>query len=124
MSLRKNPFIPLAVIFLLSACASIPAGPEILALPGTNKSLEEFRSDDAWCRNYAVEQFGGKTPSQAANESSIRSAVAGSALGGSAGSDTSDISAEGKQKRYDFLYVQCMYSKGHRIPVLGRPVRY
>jgi uncharacterized protein YcfJ len=136
----------LAAVLLLSACATTPTGPEILALPGSGKSLEQFRSDDVVCRQYAVDQLGGKTPSQAANDSALRSAVVGTAVGavagaaigghegagagvgagtglvvGSvAGSGAADSSWTSAQKRYDFAYVQCMYAQGHRIPVLGR----
>ena len=123
---RSCPHLSLLVVLLLlGACTSIPTTPEVLALPGTGKSLEQFRNDDVECRQYAVEQVGGsKTPSQSAKQSEVRSAVAGTAVGGFTVNDATDSSSEGLRRRYDFAFVQCMYAKGHRIPVLGRPVRY
>jgi len=144
MSLHDFRYSPLAALLLLGACTSMPTGPDVLALPGSGKSFEQFRGDDGSCRQYATEQLGGKTASQAANESAVRSAVVGTAVGavagaaigghegagvgagtgllvGSvAGSGAADSSWQGMQQRYDFAYVQCMYAKGHRIPVLGR----
>lgn len=95
-----------ATLLLLAACASTPSGPDVLALPGSGKSLEQFNGDDVSCRQYALAQLGGKSPGSAASER--------------AGSGAADASWSEQQKRYDFAYVQCMYAKGHRIPVIGR----
>jgi len=47
---------PFAIIagLLVAGCASVPSGPSIQALPGSAKSAEEFRSDDAACRATAA----------------------------------------------------------------------
>ena len=148
MSLDILRLSPIAALLVLGACTSIPSGPDVLALPGSGKSFEQFRGDDFWCQHYAADQLGGKTPAQAANESATRSAVvgtvvgavAGAAIGGHegagvgagtglvvgsvAGSGAADSSAYSLQRRYDFAYVQCMYAKGHRVPVLGRALNY
>jgi hypothetical protein len=81
----------LAMSGLLSACAVVPAEPGILALPGTGKSLEQFQGDDSECRRYAADRASAP-----------------------AASTTYDA-----QRRYDFAYIQCMYSKGHKVPVSG-----
>ncbi|MBI3140229.1 MAG: hypothetical protein HYZ19_00015 [Rhodocyclales bacterium] len=136
----------LAALLLLGACTTMPSGPGMLVLPGTGKSFEQFRGDDALCRQYAHGQVGGTTPEQAQSESGVRSAavgtavgaVAGAAIDGSrgaavgagtgllvgslAGTGAADASAHGLQQRYDHAYAQCMYAKGHRIPVSGRYV--
>ena len=79
---------------LLSACGSTPVhGPGILVLPGSGKNFDQFRFDDHECRNYA------------------QSLIA-------KGSDTD--TAGSAQQRYDRAYLQCMYAKGHRIPITGR----
>jgi hypothetical protein len=39
---------------LLAACARVPSQPGIAALPGSAKNAEEFRSDDALCRQVAA----------------------------------------------------------------------
>ena len=36
---------PLALL-VLAACASVPSGPSVMALPGSNKSFDQFRSDE------------------------------------------------------------------------------
>ena len=47
---------PLAIVagLLLAACARVPSRPGILARPGTAKNADQFRSDDAVCRQAAV----------------------------------------------------------------------
>lgn len=132
----------LAGAALATACASVPTGPSIMALPGTGKSFEQFRFDDAECRDYAQFQAGG-TAQAAADNAGVRSAavgtavgaVAGAAIGGHqgagvgagtglivgsmAGSNAGYSSGYGSQQRYDHAYVQCMYAKGDKVPVSG-----
>ena len=79
-------------LVLAGACAAPPTEPGVLALPGTGKSLDEFNADDLDCRRRAA-------------------APPGAAASGS----WSD-----QQRRYDFAYIQCMYVKGHRVPVPGQ----
>ena len=77
---------PLAIVagLLLAGCATVPSAPGVMALPGSAKSADEFRSDDAACRQAA------------------------------------EIDATAmKQRRYDMIYLQCMYAKGNQIPVPG-----
>ncbi len=136
-------FVLLAVL-VLSACTSIPTGPGMLALPGTGKSFNQFRFDEADCRRYASAQVGGRTANEAAADSGVKSAVVGTAIGATAGAllgghngagvgagsglligsmvgvGASESSGLNLQQRYDFAYHQCMYAKGHRVPVSGR----
>ncbi len=133
--------IPIA---LLAGCVSMPSGPGVMVLPGSGKSFDQFRFDDYECRQYASSQVGGNTPDQAAADSGVKSAVVGAAigtvacaaLGGSqgavagagigtaggalAGSGAASRSGYTLQQRYDFGYQQCMYAKGHQIPMAGR----
>lgn len=133
-----------AMAAALAACATAPAGPSMLVLPGTGRSFEQFRADDLECRRYAEYQIGGQTTQGIAEDSGVRSAavgtavgaVAGAAIGGSrgaavgagsglllgsaAGAGAGQQSAYGAQRRYDNAYVQCMYAKGHRVPVSGQ----
>ena len=129
---------------LLAGCVATPTGPSVMALPGTGKNFDQFRSDDQLCRAYAREQIGGASAGQTANDSLTRSAVlgtgvgavAGAAAGGGrgagigaatglvvgtvAGTGAAETSAYDVQRRYDMGYVQCMYAQGHRVPVSGR----
>ena len=132
-----------ATSLLLGACTIMPTGPNVLVLPGTGQSTERFRADDYACRDFALVQIGGRTSQQAANQAAV-GAVAGAAIGGSqgaavgagagllmggaVGSDAARSSGYGSQRQYDNAYIQCMYSKGHRVPVpanaaYSKPVR-
>jgi hypothetical protein len=133
--------IPIA---FLAGCASVPSGPGVMVLPGSGKNFDQFRFDDYECRQYASSQIGGNTPDQAATDSGVKSAlvgaavgtVAGAALGGGrgavagagigtaggalAGTGAANRSSYTLQQRYDMGYQQCMYAKGHQIPMAGR----
>ena len=138
-------FSPLLIgVLLLNACVSMPKGPSVMVLPGSAKSFDQFRFDDVECRQFADVQIGGTSPSDAAADSVAKSAAvgtvvgaaAGAALGGrsgaaagagggllfgsAAGAGAGETSAYGLQRRYDYAYVQCMYAKGHKVPVSGR----
>jgi hypothetical protein len=144
--IRKNIKISssLLALSLLAACTTVPNGPGVMVLPGTGKSFDQFRVDDIDCRQFASSQVGGATAADAASDSGIRSAAvgtllgavagaaingshgagvgagAGLALGGLAGTGAADVSSRTLQQRYDFGYQQCMYAKGHRVPVSGQ----
>lgn len=137
-------YASLGIALLLSACATTPNGPSAMALPGSGKSFDQFRYDDSSCRQYGLEQSGGTTANQAANNSLATSAVVGTAIGAvvgaaagghnsagigaatglvvgtAAGTGAAQASSYNAQQRYDNAYVQCMYAKGHRVPVAGR----
>jgi len=40
-------------------------------------------------------------------------------VGTLSGAGAAQLSAQEAQKRYDNAFVQCMYAKGHRVPVSG-----
>jgi len=130
---------------LLVGCASAPTGPAVLVLPGTGKSFDAFRSDDAECRGYAhaqvapAEQAGNDAVAKGAVLGTALGAVVGGAFGGHsgaaagagfglatgalAGAGTSQASSYTLQQRYDVGYQQCMYSKGHKVPMAVREVQ-
>ena len=134
----------LAAALLVGACASVPEGPGVMALPGTGKTSDQFRDDDWYCRNFASSHIGGAEPSDVANSSTAKGAVIGTAVGAglgaafgggggaavgasfglltgiAVGAGRGESSAYALQRRYDQAYVQCMYAKGHRVPVSGR----
>lgn len=121
----------------------MPTGPSIMALPGNGRSFDEFRYDDYTCRQFALEQGGG-TPRRAQVSSGVGSAAVGAGLGaaagaalgggqgaaigagtgmlagGLAGANAAGTSGSITQQRYDMGYIQCMYAKGHRVPVSGQ----
>lgn len=141
MSYRTFSLLPGVALLLLAGCVVIPSGPSVMALPGSGKSFEHFRRDDAECRRYAYAQVGGNNAEQAAVDAGVRSAavgtaigaVAGAAIGGRSGAavgagtgllmgsvvgtSSAQSSAYGTQRNYDHAYVQCMYANGHQVPV-------
>lgn len=138
--LKISVLLPL---LFLSACVTVPNGPSAMSLPGTGRTFDQFRYDDTDCRGFASAQVGGATPQQVAVDSGMRSATAGAvlgalagaaidggsgaaigaaggaALGGLAGTGAASASSYELQRRYDGAYMQCMYAKGHKIPVYG-----
>lgn len=143
----KQRRLPLAIGLLLTGCASVPTGPNVMVLPGTGKAFEGFQVDDAVCRQWALQQTGA-TPNQAANQATASGAVAGTVLGAAGGAavgaaagnpalgaaagagigllgGTAVGAGQGAgarwtlQQRYDIAYMQCMYAKGNQIPIPG-----
>ena len=139
--------IPVAA--LAGCAAQMPSGPSVMVLPGSTKTFDQFRFDDYECRQFASSQIGGATPDQAASDAGGRSAalgaavggLAGAALGGTgrsavagaalgtaggaiAGTGSGAQSGRSLQQRYDTGYQQCMYAKGHQIPMAGRYAPY
>jgi hypothetical protein len=136
--------LPVAVLVALAGCVTVPSGPSVMVLPGDGRTFDQFRFDDQDCRNYANSQIGGTSAEQVAADSAVKSAVVGTAIGAlagaaigghrgaatgagaglivgsAAGAGASNQSVYGMQRRYDYAFQQCMYSKGHRIAGYGR----
>lgn len=132
------------VILAVTGCVSLPNGPSVMVLPGTGLSFEQFRNDDVICQQYAFFQVGGTTANQAGMNSGVTSAAVGTALGAAAGAaigggsgaaigagsglvagsiagtGAASSSMYAEQQRYDAAYIQCMYAKGHQVPVSGQ----
>ncbi|HEY7206402.1 MAG TPA: glycine zipper family protein [Methylomirabilota bacterium] len=86
----------LATTMVCAGCATAPAGPSVLVLPGTGKPFEQFQADVSVCREWAANQ--------------VRGAFV-------------EVPAFEVQRRYDNAYMQCMYAKGHQVPSLPAPSR-
>jgi hypothetical protein len=136
----------LTAALLLGACVTVPTGPSVMVLPGTNKSFDQFQADSFSCQQFAQQLIGGSADQ--ANNTAAANAVAGTAVGALAGaaigSATGNAGAGAAigagtgllfgsaassnayyygyydvQRRYDGAYMQCMYAKGNQIPVRG-----
>ena len=143
--IMKRKTIPLLAVLALglAGCVSIPTGPSRMAMPGTGKDFDQFRADDAVCRQYALDSTG-TTPTHVQEDSAVKSAAigtiigaaAGAAIGGTgqgaatgagigllmgalSGASAGNQSGYAVQRRYDAGYSQCMYAKGHRVAVPG-----
>lgn len=132
----------LAAPLLLAACATHPPGPRVTTLPGTGRSFDQFRHDEHDCRRYAGERVAGRGNPDAALKGAavgtVVGALAGAAIGGReaagagaglglvtgtlAGAGEARHGDRGSQRDYDAAYAQCMYARGHRVPVAG-PLR-
>ena len=141
---RFSIVFTVTVILAVTGCASLPNGPSVMVLPGTGLSFEQFRNDDAICQQFAFSQVGGTTANQAGMNSGVTSAIVGTALGAAVGAafgggsgaaigagsgllagsivgtGTASSSMYADQQRYDAAYIQCMYAKGHQVPVSGQ----
>jgi hypothetical protein len=104
-----KPF-PLVALALLAGCETMPAGPTVTALQGDGKSSEEFRADDAACKQYASADPAGKIMSVAGGRT-------GSLIDGT---DSAQYAGYGSQLSYNRAYVRCMYIKANKVPLLAR----
>jgi hypothetical protein len=134
---------------LIAGCATPPpSGPSVMVLPGSTKTFDQFRFDDNECRQYAFAAIGGQSAADAQSNSAAKSAAVGTAVGAAAGAliggsqgagagagvgliggsmigtGMSESSGYSLQRRYDVGYQQCMYAKGHQIPMAGRYAPY
>ncbi len=140
----STKIVTTAALLAMVGCASLPDGPSVMVLPGTGLPFERFRNDDAVCQQYALFQVGGTPPNQAAASSGVASAAVGTALGAAAGAaigggsgaaigagtglvggsivgtGAASSSMYETQQRFDIAYIQCMYAKGHQVPVSGQ----
>ena len=142
--IKSSQVISVGLTLVVTGCASLPNGPSVMVLPGTGQSFEQFRNDDVNCQQFALYQVGGKPANQTAIDSGLASAAVGTAVGAAAGAAIGGgggaaIGAGGGlvagsavgtgmasgsyyavQQNYDTAYIQCMYAKGHRVPVSGQ----
>jgi hypothetical protein len=141
----KKTIFALSAAALFAGCATPPpSGPSVMVLPGSGKSFDQFRFDDNECRQYSFQSIGGTTVADTQSNSAVKSAAVGTAIGAAAGglmggrsgagvgagiglaggalAGTGESQASGYtlQQRYDHAYQQCMYAKGHQIPMAAR----
>ncbi len=142
--IRINQCVLSLLIAFLTACASLPNSPSVMVLPGTGQSFEQFRNDEVICRQYASFEVGGVSNSNPeATHNAVTGAAVGTAVGaitgaaigggtgaaigagsglvagGAIGANTARYPSYAAQQYYDTAYIQCMYAKGHQVPVSG-----
>jgi uncharacterized protein YcfJ len=142
----NNTILGVTLGVMLAGCTSIPTGPSVAVMPGPGKPFDQFRADNAICRDFAQQQLG-VNPNQVAREQVLTGAATGAAIGaasgalmghghegsaesmagaglivGSAtGANAANASTMSLQRRYDIAYQQCMYAKGNLIPGYPAP---
>jgi hypothetical protein len=147
-SAARSTGLLLVVIPLLGACATVPAGPSVMVLPGSGKPFEVFQVDDDVCRQWAFRQSGAQ-PNDVGVRNTFSGATIGTLLGGALGAaigaaagnpamgaavgagsglvlGTAGGASAGYQagmsvqQRYDAGYQQCMYAKGNQVPTFAQ----
>lgn len=135
---------PIVGAALVSACVVMPTGPAVPALPSSASTIEQFNADDAACRGSAYAAVSGPANATAntaaANTAAatLLSAAAGALIGAATGdagagaaigagtgllfgaaanSNYAAASSYDLQRAYDSTYFNCMYARGHRVPV-------
>ncbi len=134
-----------AGVLALAGCAvAQPSGPEVVALPGSGKTYEQFTAEDTTCKQAAMAQVGPGPSQEQTTNATVGSAVLGTAIGaaagaaiGSAGGAVGGGAAVGGalgllagssigganaqatagqlQQHYDIAYTQCMVAKGNTV---------
>jgi len=85
------------ISLVILGCASISNEPSVIVLPGTGLSLDQFSKDTIICQQFATQQVNGTNKQVAISTSAYET-----------------------QLRFDIAYIQCMYTKGHQVPVYGQ----
>lgn len=144
MTRMRFPTVVLTAVLgaVLAGCATIPEGPTVSVMPGPGKPFDQFRADDAVCRQFAKQQLGAN-PNEVARQQVLSGAAVGAALGAVSGAlmgnDRYDRNQAGTmagmgvlmgsavgasaaaqsnmtlQQRYNVSYEQCMYAKGNIV---------
>jgi len=142
MRLMKG-LIPITLVILATGCATLPTGPSVRVFPTPGKPYDLFLAEDSYCRQTAERQIG-LLPQEVADQNTATGAIVGTAIGtgigaalgaasgntgagaviggvsglmiGSAsGSDVGRIEGREAQRRYDTVYLQCMYSHDNQV---------
>jgi hypothetical protein len=135
--------IAVMFVILTSGCVTVPTGPSVRVFPTPGKPYDLFLSEDSYCRHAAELQIG-IPPQQVADQNTATGAIVGTAVGTglgaaigaasghagtgavigavsgllvgtAAGSDSGRIEGREAQRRYDTVYLQCMYSHGNQV---------
>jgi hypothetical protein len=82
--MKKSLLIaPLAAVLVLGGCVTVPAGPTVMVLPGSQKSFDQFQGDGVACQQFAMNVVAPQ--GQAAANNAAANAAVGTALGAAAG---------------------------------------
>jgi len=134
--------ILLVALALLAGCDTMPVGPTVTALQGADKGLDEFRTDDADCRQHAYAHVREVMSASAYHANGVISTPPSAAICVAAGPATdgrdspaaagrrtgsfidwlytAQFAGYGLQRHCNFAYVQCMYVKGDKVPLLAQ----
>ena len=141
MALRLEGRLALVGVLAVAACAQTPMGPTVQVMPGANKSLAAFSSDQSTCRQFAEQAVADQA--QGANLRGLGGAALttalgaglGAAIGGGTGAAigasggavagaglaavTGSRAQASIQAQYDAAFAQCMFALGNAVPAMG-----
>jgi uncharacterized protein YcfJ len=127
----------------LGGCATTPTAPNVMVLPGSQKSPDQFQADANFCQQQAQALLANDA--QAANNQAVANAAIGTFIGAVAGAligqgsynpsaaagwgagtglligstvggGNSQAASYSLQQRFDVAYMQCMYQRGNQVP--------
>jgi len=143
--------IPITLVILAAGCATLPTGPSVWVVPTPGKPFDLFLAEDSYCRQAAERQIG-LLPQEVADQETAAGALIGTAvgtgvgaalggasgnagagaviggvsglmIGAASGADAGRMEGREAQRRYDTVYLQCMYSHGNQVPGVVRVYR-
>lgn len=135
--------VPVMLVILLAGCATVPSGPSVRVFPTPGKPYDLFLAEESYCRRDAERRIG-MLPQEVADQNTATGAIVGTAvgtgigaalgaasgntgagaligaisglfIGSAAGSDSGRIEGWEAQRRYDTIYLQCMYAHGNQV---------
>jgi hypothetical protein len=139
--MKSYAFIALAGALVVSACVQTPMGSTVPVMPGPNKSLANFQSDQSTCQQFAQQAVADQV--QGANLRGLGTAALttalgaglGGAIGGGRGAGIgaasgaiggAGLNAVGSsntqrsiQAQFDNAFAACMFSLGNTVPGIG-----
>ena len=114
--------VALGLVIALGGCVAVPAAALLQALPGTDKTMSAFQSDQTVCKQFAQQSISGQvdnTNLQNAGTAALTTLLGtglGAVGGGGLVAMTSAHDQGATQQQYDNAYAQCMSSKGNAVP--------
>lgn len=140
---RISMILAAGLALALGGCATAPTAPNVMVLPGSQKSPDQFQADANFCQQQAQTLLANDA--QAANNQAVANAAIGTVVGAVAGAligqgsynpsaaagwgagtglligstvggGNSQAASYSMQQRFDIAYVQCMYQRGNQVP--------
>jgi uncharacterized protein YcfJ len=140
---RISMILTAGLTLALGGCATTPTAPNVMVLPGSQKSADQFQADANFCQQQAQGLLANDA--QAANNQAVANAAIGTVIGAVAGAligqgsynpsaaagwgagtglligstvggGNSQATSYSLQQRFDIAYMQCMYQRGNQVP--------
>jgi hypothetical protein len=84
-------FVSFLLVVMLTGCATVPTGPNVMVLPAPGKPFEVFQSEDANYKWWASQQ-SGLSAQETVNQNTISGAVVGTLIGAGLGAAIGAVS--------------------------------